>query len=189
MSRRSTIAMPGLISYLPSRLPFPHFAQNITALACLFGLEKLKPRPYHHHRRRSTPLAQLLLSMRGRYQQRAPVRCNGCIASPWTGGRHRQRAPVVDIGCMAPPCSRPSNGRSCQTCSISSRRYYLWWLWRCCHRHRQPLPSHHRPRWCHCRLVLALPDVHLFLCCGSYLSRGHRRRRLFRGHHSRRHRR
>ena len=39
VSRRSTIEKPGLISYLPSRHPFPHCAQNITALACLFGLE------------------------------------------------------------------------------------------------------------------------------------------------------
>ena len=95
--------------------------------------------------------------MRGRHQQRAPVRCNGCIASPPTRGRHQQRAPVFVIGCTASPCSRPSNGPSCHTSSISSRGYYLRWLWCCCRRQRQRRPSHHRPRWCLCRLVLAVP--------------------------------
>ena len=129
------------------------------------------------------------LSMTGRHQQRSPVRCNGCIASPRARGRHRQRAPVLDIGYIDPSCSRPSNGPSCRSCSISSRGYYLRGHWRCRHSHRQPWPSRHRPRWCLCRLGLAVPNVQFFLCRGLHLSRGHRPRRLFRGHHCRRHRR
>ena len=96
----------------------------------------------------------------GQTTQRAPVCCIGCIASPRTRGRLRQLAPVLGIGCIAPPVSRPSNGASCHTCNISPLGYYLWWLWRCCHRHREPRPSHHRPRWCLCRRVYAVPDVH-----------------------------
>ena len=50
--------------------------------------------------------------------------------------------------CTAFPCSWPLHGLSCHTCSTLSLGYYPRWLWRCCNRHREPRPSHHRPRWC-----------------------------------------
>ena len=152
MSRCSTIAKPGLISYLPSRLPFPRSAQNITALACLFGLEaKAWTLP-------SSPSSLDTTSTAYSFDEGQTSPACPC---PW----HRLHSSSVQSA---------SNGPSCHTCSISSREYYLRWLWRYCYRHRQPRPSHHRPRWCLCRLVLAVPDVHLSLCHLANPRRKHR---------------
>ena len=88
---------------------------------------------------------------------------------PLTWGRHQQCALVRCTGCTASPCSWPSYGLACHTCSTPSLGQYLRRLWRGCHRHRQPRPSHHRPCRYLYRLVRAFPTVRLFFsrgpCC------------------------
>ena len=81
--------------------------------------------------------------------------------------RHRQRSLFLrrgaDIGSV--PSSVPAAAQllreidpnmrvPCHICSTPSLGHYLRWLWRCCHCHRQPWPSHHRFRWSLYRLAI-----------------------------------
>ena len=44
--------------------------------------------------------------------------------------------------------------------------HYFRRIWRCCHCHRQPWPSHHHPCWSLYRPVVAFPSVRIFLSRG-----------------------
>ena len=165
MSGRSTIAYPGLVSYLPCQLLIPYFTSKPSPNSPVSSALKAEPWTVP-----SSPTSTLAPT--------SPV--TAVTASSFDVGQtsaecprplHRLHSFSVQLAFLWPCLPHLYN-------STPSLRHYLRRLWCCCQ--RQPRPSHRRPRCCLYRLIRPFPDVRLFRCRGLHLSRGrhwyHRRR-------------